>query len=434
MRAEVRRILKEMKSFLTTVVSKPEEYFTTPKAFTRNRKLSLNNLCVFVLGNLKRSLSVELVDYFTRLKAPFCSKSALSKARYLLDRSLFSDWNKLFVEKRYDSPQKLLRWKGFFLKAIDGSTIALPDNDELAKEFGTQSNQHKSVPMARVGLEFDVLNKYCTAACLQHFSIGENKFATEFLSNSRKDDLRLYDRYFASFHFIYRHLASKVGFVMRCKLDFNKTVIDFVASGKEQAIVTFPITDTALKSLRADEFDVDKQTTVKVRLVRVDIGGTESEILITSLLDEVRYKHTCFKELYFMRWGVETQYDKLKNKFQIAAFTGHKPEAIYQDFYATIIAANIQNLVCKECSGKLESINKGREVLVNINQNVSIGLLKPRLMFLFIGNKVASVFDELMDLFLLHLELIRPERAYPRTKTVRLKGKYRTYKNYRRAH
>ncbi len=434
MTANVHRILAEMKAFPDSAIKTPSEYFSCLKCFTRTRILTLNILCFFIIGQSKRSLSVELVEYFARLKLPFCTKSAFSKARYRILPAFFVAWNKTLIDSIYAKPKNMLRWKGYYIKGVDGSTIALFNDPDVIKEFGTQSNQHKSIAMARVGLVFDALNGYCTQATIQPFSVGENQFAVDFLEDSLKEDILVYDRYFASFELIFRHLSKERAFVMRCKVDFNSTVSDFVKRGKKQEIVTFPITSTALQNLSAAGFDVNNKTVVKVRLLRIDIGTAEPEILITSLLNMVAFPHDCFKELYFMRWGVETAFDKLKNKFQIGAFSGHKPAAIYQDFYSTIIACNLQNLICGECLDELNTINENRDISVNINQNVSIGLFKPRLVLLFIGNKAASVFKELKKLFLSFLEPVRPNRSYPRTKTVRLKGKYRTYMNYRRGH
>ena len=131
---------------------------------------------------------------------------------------------------------------------------------------------------------------------------------------------------------------------------------------------------------------------------------------------------------------LETRFDQIKNKLQIEVFSGHKPPAIYQDFFATVIASNLHNLICKECTLELEQVNADKETPLAINQNVSIGLLKPRIVTLFLSNKTTAIFDKLKKLFLNHLEPIRPGRNYPRPKTIRrLKGKYQTFKNYRRA-
>jgi len=388
----------------------------------------------FLISQSKRSLSIELNEYFVGLGESPCTKGAFSKARYRVLWLFFRDWHRHFVDLVYADPRTLCTWKGYFLKAIDGSSIYLFKDAAVEKEFGSQSNQHIRIPMARAGIELDVLNGYCTQAQLQPYSEGEIVFAEAFLESSTPKDLRIYDRYFASFELIFKHLKKEIHFLMRCKVDFNLVVKKFVASGKKQSVVEFPIPKNLRQALQRQGHAVDHTTTVRVRLVRVEIGQAEPEILITSLLDLRKYPHSCFKELYNYRWGDETRFDQIKNKLQIEVFSGHKPQAIYQDFFATIIASNLHNLICKECTQELEQINANRETHVAINQNVSIGLLKPRLIKLFTTRNSTALFNELKELFLHHLELIRPGRKYTRTKTIRrLKGKYQTFKNYRRA-
>lgn len=388
----------------------------------------------FLISQSKRSLSIELNEYFDVIGKSPCTKGALSKARYRVLWLFFRDWHRHFVDLVYADPSTLCTWKGYFLKAVDGSSLYLFKDAAVEEEFGSQSNQHMRIPMARAGIELDVLNGYCTQAQLQPYSKGEIVFAETFLENSTPKDLRIYDRYFASFELIFKHLKKEIHFLMRCKVDFNLVVKKFVASGKKQSVVEFPIPKNLRQALQRQGHAVDHTTTVRVRLVRVEIGQAEPEILITSLLDLRKYPHSCFKELYNYRWGDETRFDQIKNKLQIEVFSGHKPQAIYQDFFATIIASNLHNLICKECKQELEQINANRETPVAINQNVSIGLLKPRLIRLFTTRNPSVLFNELKKLFLHHLELIRPGRKYPRTKTIRrLKGKYQTFKNYRRA-
>jgi hypothetical protein len=379
-------------------------------------------------------LSIELNEYFGRLGASPCTKGAFSKARYRVLWVFFRDWHRHMVDLVYADPRSLCTWKGHFLKAVDGSSIYLFQDAALEKEFGSQSNQHIQVPMARAGIELDVLNGYCTQAQLQPYSEGEFVFAEAFLEHSSPRDLRIYDRYFASFELMFKHLQKEVHFVMRCKVGFNGVVKKFVASGKKQSVVEFLIPKNLPPVLRQQGYAVSHATTLRVRLVRVEIGQEEPEILITSLLDLRKYPHSCFKQLYNYRWGDETRFDQIKNKLQIEVFSGHKVQAIYQDFFATIIASNLHNLVCQECTQELEQINAKRQTKVAINQNVSIGLLKPRLLTLFTSQNPTAIFKELKKLFLRYLEPIRPGRKFPRPKTSRrLKGKYQTFKNYRRA-
>ena len=74
-----------------------------------------------MIGQSKRSLSIELNEYFERLGAVPCTKGAFSKARYRVMWVFFRDWNQHFVKLAYANDRTLRRWKGHFLKAVDGS-------------------------------------------------------------------------------------------------------------------------------------------------------------------------------------------------------------------------------------------------------------------------------------------------------------------------
>lgn len=388
----------------------------------------------FLIGQSKRSLSIELNEFYDRLGESPCTKGALSKSRYRVFWSFFRDWHNHLVDLVYSDRCTLSTWKGFFLKAVDGSSIYLFKDKEVERVFGSQANQHLRIPMARAGIELDVLNGYCTQAQLQPHSVGESVFAEAFLQKATPKDLRIYDRNFAGFGLISKHLEKNTHFLMRCTVSFNLVVKKFVASEEKQSIVEFVIPKNEILALRRQGCCVDPKATVRVRLLRIDLGQEEPEILITSLLDVTKYPYSCFKQLYNYRWGSETKFDQVKNKLQIEVFSGHKPEAIYQDFFANIIASNLHNLICKACTKELKQINTHKATPVAINQNISIGLLKPRMVDLFTTRSPNSIFNELKKLFLRHLELVRPGRTYPRSKAVRrLNGKYQTFKNYRRS-
>ena len=80
------------------------------------------------------------------------------------------------------------------------------------------------------------------------------------------------------------------------------------------------------------------KNTYSVRVVRVILNTGEMETLITNL-DEKEFHTNEFKKLYFMRWGVETAFDTLKNKLLIEKFSGRSPIAVMQEFYAMMFTA-----------------------------------------------------------------------------------------------
>ncbi len=148
-------------------------------------------------------------------------------------------------------------------------------------------------------------------------------------------------------------------------------------------------------------------------MIRVELPET-TEILMTSLKNETQYPSSIFKQLYALRWGVETFYDELKNKLKIEYFSGYSKHAILQDFYATLFASNIQSLIIGDLNDELAK-KTGQKYKYKINNNISYGLLKNRIInLLFTETDTDIVMKELNSLFKKHLVPIRPNRTNPR--------------------
>ena len=73
----------------------------------------------------------------------------------------------------------------------------------------------------------------------------------------------------------------------------------------------------------------------------------EQETLITNLDTADASFEEC-KLLYFKRWNIEINYDDLKNKLEIENFTGDSVRVIEQDFFATLLLANIATLISED--------------------------------------------------------------------------------------
>ena len=114
--------------------------------------------------------------------------------------------------------------------------------------------------------------------------------------------------------------------------------------------------------------------------------------------------------------------------------SGHSPEAVLQDFHAALMLSNLQSIVEQECREEVAQISKCRKFDYAVNQNVAIGVMKHRVVRLFLSEKPQEILDQLKILFVKYLEPIRPNRSLPRIKRIQhLKGKYKTLMNYRRA-
>lgn len=435
-------IIQELKCFLETVCQNDDirNLFTYGQSdFSRERKLPMERLVGMIINLPKRSLSVELQDFFASLadSEPPCTKSAFCQRRGKLNPVFFQVWNQFLVECFYKYyHDHIKRWRGFRLLAVDGSTGYLIDKPEVIAHFGTQGNHHSQVPMARIMQIMNVLNDITVWGEILPTKYGERKIISHHIDRLYPDSITLFDRGFASYSLMYLmiNLESPRKFVIRCKADFNNEVKSFMESEETSRATKLTPNHKSKKALWELGFGIFKNTTIKVRMVKVQLGTGETEVLLTNLYDEEMYTLKDLKELYAMRWGIETSYGKQKNQMQMEQFSGHRVICIQQDYFASLFVANLQSLIEKQSEPYLKAVNRKRKHNYKINRNVSWGALKNNIVKLFLEKDPKAILEDLQQQFERNLEPIRPGRSSPRTKRKRkLKGKYHTLTNYKRA-
>jgi len=394
--------------------------------FTRNRKLSFRSAIVFIINFLTKSLSVE-IDNFIRfigcnLKGSEIScftKSAFVQYRKKIKPEVFKSLSDSLIEEFYtDNDESVKLWNGFRLLAVDGSRLVLPDTNELESIYGKAKNQSETgVVQARISVLYDVLNRFAIDGVLSPLSTGENVLALNHLAFAKANDLIIYDRGYPSFNLIYEHFEKGVDFLIRVKADFSNVTREFHQRGLQSDVVRMQ----PGKNIKLSDKPYSKNTFKEVRLVRVELPDGDSEILITSLFDSKKYPGSIFKELYFLRWGVETFYDELKNKIRIEHFSGYSEHCILQDFYAALFVSNVQSLIVGEINDELAKESTEYKYQYKVNSNLSYGFLKDRIILLFFSDKeMDEIVSELKELFKKHTIPIRPNRKYDRNT-----GKYR---------
>lgn len=436
------KIIEELKFFLETIASDTEirKLVTeSEKDFSRERKLTLQRIVGIIINMPKRSLSIEIQEFFDSLGNGLegCTKGAFSLQRGKLNPLFFKVWNKWLVENFYNYyGEHVKRWRGFRLQAVDGSTAYLLNKEEIVKHFGTQDNQYVSIPMARVMQVHDVLNDITVWGDIYPIEQSEQAIIAKEVSKLSEDSLTVFDRGFAGYGLMYLMMNEETPrhFIIRCKTTFNKEVIQFARSGKRSKIVELKPCHRAIETLKSNGYIVTANTTIRVRMVQINLPGGEQEILLTNLYDEKLYSVDDLKYLYGLRWGIETTYGKQKNQQQLEQFSGHRVVCIKQDYAATIFVANLQSLIEKQCENHLHLMNQKRKHKYRINRNVSWASLKHTIIQLFLSEDPKEILIQLQRAFERNIEPVRPGRQYRRsTKARRHNGKYQTFTNYKRA-
>ncbi|MGL5042205.1 MAG: hypothetical protein ACRC6X_03755 [Culicoidibacterales bacterium] len=131
---------------------------------------------------------------------------------------------------------------------------------------------------------------------------------------------------------------------------------------------------------------IGETSVIQLRILKFNIGnGT----LATTLLD-LTISSSLFKELYFMRWGVETFIDVIKNKLELHNFSGRTIEALEQDVYITHIQSLLLYVWVDDGDTKIE---QKKEALYQkkMNLNHAVGVLSDNILGLLKGKKIASI-------------------------------------------
>ena len=406
--------------------------------FTRNRKQSFHGTIVFMINFLTKSLSVEIANFisFIKYNMPGASihgitKSAFVQYRKKIKPEVFKSLSDSLIEEFYtDNDESIKLWNGFRLLAVDGSRLVLPDTHELESIYGKTRNQSETgVVQARISVLYDVLNRFAIDGVLAPLSTGESALALKHLAFSKANDLIIYDRGYPSFNLIYEHFEKGIDFLIRVKPDFSNLTREFYQSGLQSAMVRMQ----PGKNIKLSDKPYSRKTFKEVRLVRAELPDGGAEILMSSLFDTQKYPNSLIKELYFLRWGIETFYDELKNKIKIEHFSGYSEHCILQDFYAALFVSNVQSLIVGEINDELAKESTQYKYQYKVNSNLSYGFLKDRIILLFFSNKeMDEIVSELKALFKKHTIPIRPNRRFERdTDKYRKRGKPKLLKNYK---
>lgn len=151
------KICAKLVDFLKNILLSPDflaRHRQSDEAFTRERILTFPIMICILVNILKDAIQSELKQFFQVLDAGYglenkVTKAAFSKARKKLKHSAFLELNRSLVQFFYNH-FSLLRWRGFRLLAVDGSTLKLPDVKEIADHFGVSKGMSHGATLSSV--------------------------------------------------------------------------------------------------------------------------------------------------------------------------------------------------------------------------------------------------------------------------------------------
>lgn len=397
------QILKETNNLITS--NEYKEAYSLGNSFTRNRKLSFSNTVHFICSALRKSISTEINRFIKEhdyLNFPTISKQAFSKARQNIYPEAFKELCRLFINKFYNSNKNLNTWNGFNVLAVDGTSLQMPDTKECGEYFGLSGNQNETkAAIAAASALYDVLNDMIIDARIAKYRTSERALAMQHIETIGDNfipqkTILVFDRGYPSYPMI-DYLNSKgFLFLMRVSTTFKAaTSID-----SDDSILEYKV----------------KGDLRKVRVIKIKLSNDVTETLVTNIYDE-NITPSKFKELYFLRWGIESKYRELKSSLKIEEFSGTKPIAIEQDFYASIYLSMVGTLLKKEADVAIAKDNKDKVLKSSYqsNRNFILGQVFDNIIHLLFKVRWRKrILAEILDNAIKIRSQIRPNRTRER--------------------
>lgn len=388
--------------------------------FTRKRKMDFEKLIHYILNKKGLSTNMEINNFFNKINEDTdMSAQALLDQRLKLKPEVFVELNEDYLKGFYSEYREtdVKNYKGYILKAIDGTDFEIPNTEKSKDAFGrVKAKEGESIPRTSVSMCYDVLNGYIIDVIPEKYRFNEIYMAKRHMRKDQEitenyNSIYIMDRNYVSFDFLAFLQKSDIKFLSRLNLGYYKKETESMKT-KDEIVEIAKTKDRMKRKYFEDEEtrEYAKENKIEVRILKYVLKTGEEEYLITNLKE---FSYEDLFEIYGKRWNIETLYNSLKNKLQIEKFTSSKEEIIKQDIYASTLVYNMVQTMKNEAKEDIEQKKYKHEM--KINENISIGLLKNEMIYIMLeedDKKRLKRYDKLCKKILKYKIPIRKDRQY----------------------
>lgn len=409
-------VIHEMSQQQTGFVKKPSS------DFTRKRKLDFETFLKLTLTMEGSSVKKEMLEYFN-FATDTATASAYNQQRSKVLPEAFEFMFHSFTSKL--EGRKL--YSGYRLIACDGSDINIARNPKDTDTYFQSFPTDKGFNQLHLNVFYDLLNRSYTDAVIQP-ARKENEFAAcvQMIDQHEFSEkvILIADRGYENYN-IFAHSKSKgLNYLIRVKDKNSNGIVSGLHIQENRSFdrrVSFLLTRRQTNEIKSHpdiykflpnnvKFDYlpvgDKGTyPISFRVVRFPISEETYETIVTSL-DEAEFPPERIKEIYNMRWGVETSFRELKYAIGLSNFHAKKVDYIKQEIFARLTLYNF----CEEITTHviLEK-QKNTKHTYQVNFTMAIYVCKH---FLKHSNDIEP--PDVATLIRKHTLPVRPGRKVPR--------------------
>lgn len=337
------------------------------------------------------------------------SAAAFCKAR----KKLPADVIKHIFYRTVDYLQKhkpYILWKNHRLFAIDAMRVRLPHSDELVAYFKCPENQNgqSHYPQALISKCYHIFSDVPYDFAVAGYDASERELAISHLDRLKPGDVVIGDRGYPGFIMFWQLLKHGLHFIFRAPLNRWSVIKRFLRSGKKEQIVNFSMTAKVKKQYKADATVPRK---LRLRLIRITLPTGETEVLITSLVDQKKYSYEHFNMLYQWRWPVEESMKSMKSHHMIENFHAKDINGILQEINAHFLLMALTRLIMWQATAEKPEKFYG----LSYKAAVHFFFLQSACLLMVKNDKLlARTLTELINMITRMYERTRPNRSNPR--------------------
>lgn len=354
-------VKEKLNSIIKEMSKSPESFVKNPnKDFIRNRKLSFETVMKLLLSMGGNNIYKELLDYFKYdIDTATASAFVQQRAKILPKASeyLFKTFTNSF--------QNYKTFNGYRLLAADGSKLNIAHNPNDSDTY-LKCGDARGFNILHLNALFDICNKVYTDAYIQPIRKSNERLALNTMvdrSNIKGNVIVIADRGYECYN-NFAHIQEKGWkYVIRVKDKESKGMVSSFTNMPSCEVfdkqVSLKLTRKQTNKVKADptykflptnvNFDFLELKSpdiymISFRVIRFKISNDSYETVITNL-DEEEFGIDMIKELYHMRWGIETSFRELKYAIGLVNFHSKKVDYIEQEVFAKLTMYNFCELI-----------------------------------------------------------------------------------------
>ena len=331
------------------------------KSFSRKSTLTAETVIRLLIGAEGGSLAKILHDAGIQATA-----SAVTQRRAQIPpevfRTVFTNFNSTCADNEF--------FCGYRLLAVDGTAVNLPRNPK-SPSFVQNDGIPKGVNQLHVTPLYDILNRTFADVVIQpepkKDEIGALVDMLERNTFTQKA-LIIADRGFESYNLIAHCLEKEnVDFLIRVRQNYSamrevaklpmmeldctiRPTITTTQTKEDKksgyVFLQVPKKSKAGSKTRRGRWDFPSPYPMKLRVCRFLLDNGEFETVATSL--PASFTLEDIKELYHLRWGIETAFRDWKYTLGLVNLHGKSDAFAEQEIYASLTAFNFASRVCNE--------------------------------------------------------------------------------------